>query len=133
MTRIHSIALLGAAALLAACAGPAPAPGKPEYMVVGIDNKVIWGDDGKLQNLAPGKDAVTIVDIGTRSREPEDRRQPAADELDLRPADQPGDHAERPARAGRQLDGLGRGRRRLEAGAGQQALRDRPHDQPAAR
>ena len=40
-------------------------PGKAEYMLVGIDNKVVWGDDGKLQNLAPGKDTVTIVDIGT--------------------------------------------------------------------
>lgn len=45
-------------------------PGKPEYMVVGIDNKVMWGQDGKLQNLAPGKDAVTIVDIGTDPANP---------------------------------------------------------------
>ena len=45
-------------------------PGKPEYMVVGIDNKVTWGDDGKVQNLAPGKDAVTIVDIGTDPANP---------------------------------------------------------------
>ncbi|MGZ8255805.1 MAG: hypothetical protein ACXWVT_13210, partial [Burkholderiaceae bacterium] len=58
------LALLGAAALLTACAAPMQ-PGKPEYMVVGIDTKVIWGPDGKLQNLAPGKDEITIVDIGT--------------------------------------------------------------------
>ncbi|UCG98241.1 MAG: beta-propeller fold lactonase family protein [Burkholderiales bacterium] len=45
-------------------------PGQPEYMVVGIDNKVTWGDDGKVQNLAPGKDAVTIVDIGTDPANP---------------------------------------------------------------
>jgi DNA-binding beta-propeller fold protein YncE len=44
--------------------------GKPEYMVVGIDNKVTWGEDGKVQNLAPGKDAVTIVDIGTDPANP---------------------------------------------------------------
>ena len=45
-------------------------PGKAEYMLVGIDNKVVWGDDGKLQNLAPGKDTVTIVDIGTDPANP---------------------------------------------------------------
>jgi DNA-binding beta-propeller fold protein YncE len=45
-------------------------PGKPEHMVVGIDNKVTWGADGKPQNLAPGKDAVTIVDIGTDPANP---------------------------------------------------------------
>ena len=45
-------------------------PGKAEYMLVGIDNKVVWGDDGKLQNLAPGKDTVTIVDIGTDPASP---------------------------------------------------------------
>jgi YVTN family beta-propeller protein len=44
--------------------------GKPEYMVVGIDNKVTWGADGKLQNLAPGKDSVTIVDIGSDPANP---------------------------------------------------------------
>ncbi len=70
MTPIHSIVLLGAAMLLAACAGPAPGPGKPEYMVIGIDNKVTWGDDGKVQNLPPGKDAVTIVDIGSDPANP---------------------------------------------------------------
>jgi len=45
-------------------------PGKPEYMVVGIDNKVTWGEDGKVQNLASGRDAVTIVDIGTDPANP---------------------------------------------------------------
>ena len=45
-------------------------PGKAEYMVVGIDNKVVWGADGKVQNLAPGKDVVTIVDIGTDPASP---------------------------------------------------------------
>ena len=69
--RIPSFALLGAAALLAACASTAPMqPGKPELMVVGIDNKVAWGDDGKLQLLPPGNDSVTIVDIGTDPANP---------------------------------------------------------------
>ena len=70
MTPIHLIALLGAAALLSACAGPASTSGKPEFMVIGIDNKVTWDDDGKVQNLPPGKDAVTIVDIGSDPANP---------------------------------------------------------------
>jgi len=39
--------------------------GKPEYMLVGIDNKVAVGDDGSFVLLAPGTDAVAVVDIGT--------------------------------------------------------------------
>jgi DNA-binding beta-propeller fold protein YncE len=71
----HRIAASGliAAALLAAagCQTTGPSgPGKPEYMLVGIDDKVTWGQDGKLQNLAPGKDTVTIVDIGTDPANP---------------------------------------------------------------
>jgi DNA-binding beta-propeller fold protein YncE len=66
-----SLALLGATALLAACANTGGmAAGKPEFMVVGIDNKVTWGEDGKVQNLPPGKDLVTIVDIGTDPANP---------------------------------------------------------------
>lgn len=69
--RFVSFALLGTVALLAACAGTAIVqPGKPELMVVGLDNKVAWGDDGKLQLLPPGKDAVTIIDIGTDPAKP---------------------------------------------------------------
>jgi DNA-binding beta-propeller fold protein YncE len=70
MKRAIRVALLGAAALLAACAAPMQAPGKPEYMLVGIDNKTSWGPDGKLQLGAPGKDMVTIVDIGTDPANP---------------------------------------------------------------
>jgi len=70
--------MLGAAALLAACAGPASMSGKPEFMVVGIDNKVTWGDDGKVQNLPPGKDAVTIVDIGSDPANPKLPGKPAS-------------------------------------------------------
>ena len=71
MKRLLSLSLLCAMATLAACATmESAAPGKPEYMVVGIDNKVTWGSDGKIQFSAPGKDAVTIVDIGTNPANP---------------------------------------------------------------
>ena len=70
--RIGALGLIAAAVLvLGGCATPGqPVPGKPEYMVVGIDHKVRWGADGKQQNLAPGKDVVTIVDIGTDPANP---------------------------------------------------------------
>ena len=71
MNRLLPLALLGAVATLAACATTdRMLPGKPEYMVVGIDSKVTWGDDGKVQFSAPGKDSVTIVDIGTDPANP---------------------------------------------------------------
>lgn len=71
MNRILSFVLLGAVATLAACAtAERMSQGKPEYMVVGIDNKVTWGADGKLQLQPPGKDAVTIVDIGSDPANP---------------------------------------------------------------
>ena len=65
-------ALLAGATLLGACSTMAPpmAGGKPEYMIVGIDNKVGWDDAGKQQLLPPGKDAVTIVDIGSDPASP---------------------------------------------------------------
>ena len=69
MKRLLPLALLCAVAALAACATTEP-PGKPEYMVVGIDNKTMWGTDGKVQFTAPGKDSVTIVDIGTDPANP---------------------------------------------------------------
>jgi DNA-binding beta-propeller fold protein YncE len=70
-TRIASFALLAAAALLAACATDSRmASGKPEYMIVGVDNKITWGEDGKPQFRPPGKDAVTIVDIGSDPANP---------------------------------------------------------------
>ena len=71
MNRIISTALVVAVAGLAASAGPDPmSQHKPEFMVIGIDNKATWGEDGKLQLLPPGKDAVTIVDIGTDPANP---------------------------------------------------------------
>ena len=56
------------AAALTACAqmGMAPSsPGKREFMVVGIDEKISFDAAGALTVAAPGKDAVLIVDIGT--------------------------------------------------------------------
>src|SRR6185436_5855005 len=51
---------------LAACAAMGPAaPGKRELMVVGNDQKVTWDESGKVVYRAPGKDTVSIVDIGT--------------------------------------------------------------------
>ena len=71
MNRVPLIALLWASALLVACANPKPMqPGKPEFMVVGIDNKVTWAEDGKVQLLPPGNDAVTLVDIGSDPANP---------------------------------------------------------------
>jgi DNA-binding beta-propeller fold protein YncE len=68
--KVIQVALLSAVAVLAACAAPMQAPGKPEFMVVGLDNKATWGADGKLQMTAPGKDLVAIVDIGTDPANP---------------------------------------------------------------
>ena len=72
MNRITSCALIAGSALLAACAGTTmPVQGgKPEYMLVGVDNKVTWDDAGQLQLLPPGRDTVTIVDIGTDPASP---------------------------------------------------------------
>ncbi len=44
--------------------------GKPEYMLVGIDTKVVFADDGSLQLLPPGNDVVAVVDIGTDPENP---------------------------------------------------------------
>jgi DNA-binding beta-propeller fold protein YncE len=70
--RHHVLRVVSAAAvlLIAACATTTPTPGKPEYMLVGIDQKVMFKDDGNLQMSAPGKDLVTIVDIGTDPARP---------------------------------------------------------------
>jgi len=53
-----------AAAALGACAPMTPQPGKRELMLIGIDEKVVF-DQGKQSLRAPGKDLVSIVDIGT--------------------------------------------------------------------
>ena len=53
-----------AVATLAGCAGTGMAPRAPQYMIVGNDEKVVF-IDGKNTSMAPGKDSVSIVDIGT--------------------------------------------------------------------
>ncbi len=67
---LSRLAAVVAAAVLAACATPAPPSGKPELMLVGIDNKVVFGDDGSLKLMPPGKDSLAIVDIGTDPARP---------------------------------------------------------------
>ena len=69
--RIRILIAIAVATLLTACATTAPMPsGIPEYMLVGIDNKVVFGDDGNLQLLGPGTDSVAIMDIGTDPANP---------------------------------------------------------------
>ena len=64
------LAAAAAAALVAACATTPAPPGKPEYMLVGVDKKVVFKDDGNLQLLPPGNDSIAIVDIGTDPAHP---------------------------------------------------------------
>lgn len=66
----HFLCHLALLALLAGCATGPAGPGKPEYMIVGNDQKVTWGPDGKVQFVAPGSDSVSIVDIGTDPANP---------------------------------------------------------------
>jgi DNA-binding beta-propeller fold protein YncE len=40
------------------------AGGKQALMIIGNDEKVMWDDAGKLVLLEPGKDTVSVVDIG---------------------------------------------------------------------
>ena len=64
-----NIPILAAAALglsiLAGCADMAAPRGAPELMLVGNDEKQSWDDAGKPVIGAPGKDTLSIVDIGT--------------------------------------------------------------------
>ena len=57
-------AMLGAC-LLAGCAGNPPAAGKRELMIVGNDEKQSWDEAGKVKLGAPGRDTVSILDIGS--------------------------------------------------------------------
>ncbi|MBI2749596.1 MAG: YncE family protein [Burkholderiales bacterium] len=52
-------------AALTACAGMSPSPGKRELMIVGNDQKIGVNDAGGFVFSAPGRDTVSIVDIGT--------------------------------------------------------------------
>jgi DNA-binding beta-propeller fold protein YncE len=50
---------------LAGCTAMNPGPGKRELMIVGNDEKITWDAAGKPVLTPPGKDTVSIVDIGT--------------------------------------------------------------------
>jgi DNA-binding beta-propeller fold protein YncE len=67
---LSRLAAIVASCILAACATSAPPLGKPEFMLVGIDNKVVFADDGSLKLLPPGKDFVAVIDIGTDPAKP---------------------------------------------------------------
>jgi DNA-binding beta-propeller fold protein YncE len=51
--------------VLAGCAGMNPPIGKRELMIVGNDEKQSWDAGGKAVISPPGKDSVSIIDIGT--------------------------------------------------------------------
>jgi len=53
------------AALIAMLPLTSLAGGKQALMIIGNDEKVMWDDAGKLVLLEPGKDTVSVVDIGT--------------------------------------------------------------------
>ena len=59
-----TFSLLLAVAVLAGCAS-APMSGKRELILVADDEKILWDDAGKPVMMAPGKDSVLVVDIGT--------------------------------------------------------------------
>jgi DNA-binding beta-propeller fold protein YncE len=69
--RALRIVAVAAAALASIWTFAATMPsGKPEYMLVGIDNKVVFGDDGSVQMQPPGTDLVAVVDIGSDPESP---------------------------------------------------------------
>jgi DNA-binding beta-propeller fold protein YncE len=65
MKLLLPVATLVTAALLAGCAGMAPPAGKRELMIVANDEKQSWDNDGKVVLSGPGRDSVSIIDIGT--------------------------------------------------------------------
>ncbi len=70
-SRILRMVVLATIVVWAASAAAATMPsGKPEYLLVGIDTKVNFGDDGALQLQPPGNDLVAVVDIGTDPENP---------------------------------------------------------------
>src|ERR1700687_1616626 len=62
MTVNRAVGLSFAAAILLCSPTLNLAHAKP-FMIVGIDEKVGWDDDGKTVLSAPGKDSVLIVDL----------------------------------------------------------------------
>jgi DNA-binding beta-propeller fold protein YncE len=64
MNKFRNIGISAGLVALAGCAGIDAAPGKPEFMIVGGDEKVVV-DNGNFVLGPPGKDVVSIIDIGT--------------------------------------------------------------------
>jgi len=62
MPTCRTVGLSLGAAILLGCAGPNLAYAKP-FMIVGLDEKVTWDDDGKTVLSLPGKDSVLLVDL----------------------------------------------------------------------
>ncbi len=61
------ISLIG---LLVVMLAVLPCAAHAQLMIVGNDEKVTWDDAGKLVTMAPGKDSVVVVDIGTNPEVP---------------------------------------------------------------
>jgi YVTN family beta-propeller protein len=51
---------------IALCAAAWALPSNAQHLIVGIDNKVIWDEGGKMVTSAADKDAVVVLDIGDR-------------------------------------------------------------------
>jgi DNA-binding beta-propeller fold protein YncE len=62
MSARHAVGLSVAAAIFLSASLFGSAHGKP-FMIVGLDEKLLWDDDGKPILAAPGKDQVLIVDV----------------------------------------------------------------------
>jgi len=62
---LHLCAILASMVVLAGCAGTTAVSGKRELIIVGNDEKQSWDENGKSIVGPPGKDSVSIIDIGT--------------------------------------------------------------------
>jgi DNA-binding beta-propeller fold protein YncE len=62
MSTRHAVGLSVATAILLSASLFGSASAKP-FMIVGLDEKLLWDDDGKPILSAPGKDQVLIVDV----------------------------------------------------------------------
>jgi YVTN family beta-propeller protein len=51
---------------MALCAAAWAVPSNAQYVIVGVDNKVMWDEGGKMMTSPADKDAVVILDIADR-------------------------------------------------------------------
>lgn len=63
--RLKSVVVAASLVALGGCTAMNPGPGKRELMIVGLDEKQTWDENGKAVLLPGGNDSVAIVDIGT--------------------------------------------------------------------